>query len=101
IIFTHKVAGPIFKMKRLLREIGKGRLVIRERLRKGDELVHFFLTFEEMVQDLRDKQAREIAQLDGAIARLDQRPSDGQAGFVQVDAGGLADLRELRREMQA
>ncbi len=34
IVFTHKVAGPIFKMKRLLREVGSGKLVVRERLRK-------------------------------------------------------------------
>ncbi len=29
IVFTHKVAGPIFKMKRLLRQVGEGKLVVR------------------------------------------------------------------------
>jgi geranylgeranyl reductase len=53
IVFTHKVAGPIFKMKRLLRQVGAGKLVLRERLRKGDELQHFFEVFEEMVAELR------------------------------------------------
>ena len=32
IVFTHKIAGPIFKMKRLLRQVGEGKLVVSERL---------------------------------------------------------------------
>src|SRR5439155_397243 len=54
IVFTHKIAGPIFKMKRLMREVGGGKLVLRERLRKGDELQHFFETFEKMVEQMRE-----------------------------------------------
>jgi nitrogen fixation/metabolism regulation signal transduction histidine kinase len=53
IVFTHKVAGPIYKMKRLLREVGQGKLIVREKLRRGDELHDFFETFEKMVNDLR------------------------------------------------
>src|SRR5262249_57904348 len=71
IVFTHKVAGPIFKMKRLLKQVGEGKLVVREKLRKGDELHHFFAAFEKMVHDLRAKQEAEIAKLDAIIERLD------------------------------
>jgi nitrogen fixation/metabolism regulation signal transduction histidine kinase len=93
IMFTHKVAGPIFKMKRLLRQIGEGKLVVRERLRKGDELQHFFDTFETMVEDLRKHQKEEIAKVDAIIDRLAATPG-------KSDDDGLEMLRKLRREMQ-
>lgn len=92
IVFTHKIAGPIFKMKRLFRQIGEGKLVLREKLRKGDELQHFFEAFEKMVDDLRDKQQREIVELEEVIDKLQ---ASGNA-----DESALAALRSLRTEMQ-
>ena len=38
IVVTHKVAGPVYKMKRHLREVANGRLQVPNRLRRGDEL---------------------------------------------------------------
>ena len=49
IYFTHKVAGPVYKMKRLLKQVGQGNLRVEARLRKGDELQDFFDTFTQMV----------------------------------------------------
>lgn len=99
IVFTHKIAGPIFKMKRLLREVGQGKLILKERLRKGDELQHFFETFEKMVDSLREHQKGEIAKVDAILAKLDEAPVS-QRGSKEVDADGIALLRKLRREMQ-
>src|SRR5262249_31627764 len=56
IIVTHKVAGPIYKMKRQIRDVGEGHLRIPNKLRKGDELVDFFEAFETMVINLRSRQ---------------------------------------------
>jgi nitrogen fixation/metabolism regulation signal transduction histidine kinase len=100
IVFTHKIAGPIFKMKRLLRQVGEGKLVLRERLRKGDELQHFFETFEKMVEALRQHQKGEIAKVDAILAKLDEAPVS-QRGNKEVDADGLALLKKLRSEMQS
>lgn len=99
IVFTHKVAGPIFKMKRLLREVGGGRLAIRERLRKGDELHHFFEAFEQMVADLRARQEREIARVDDIILRLEGAPLSSR-GTKEIDEDGIALLKKLRAEMK-
>src|SRR5258708_35691570 len=55
IVVTHKIAGPIFKMKRLLREVGDGKLVVQSRLRKGDEMHDLFTVFETMVERLRGR----------------------------------------------
>jgi nitrogen fixation/metabolism regulation signal transduction histidine kinase len=92
IIFTHKVAGPIFKMKRLLREVGEGKLVLQGRLRKGDELQDFFEVFATMVEKLRERQAGEIATLDGVIADAKKNEADGAV---------VARLESLRAAMQA
>ncbi len=69
IFITHKVAGPIYKMKRLLKEVGEGRLNFpRGGLRKGDELQHFFDAFLKMADDLKARQKSEVESLDAAIA---------------------------------
>lgn len=88
IIITHRVAGPIFKMKRQIRELGEGNLRMPGKLRKGDELVHFFETFEETVKNLRQHQEEEIAKLDAIIAANDKDTI-------------LEKLQGLRREMKA
>lgn len=92
VVFTHKVAGPIFKMKKLLAHVGAGHLVVREKLRKGDELKHFFDAFEKMVESLRVRQQAEIDELDRAIDALVQ----SEASTEQI-----APLRDLRAQMQA
>jgi methyl-accepting chemotaxis protein len=67
IYFTHKVAGPIYKMKMLLRQVGEGKLVFKGKLRKGDELQDFFEAFSVMVEKLRERQMREVEQLSAAL----------------------------------
>ena len=99
IVFTHKVAGPIFKMKRLIRQIGEGKLVLREKLRKGDELQHFFEAFEIMVNDLRARQTAEISKVDKILERLVDAPVS-QRGMREFDDDGVEMLKQLRREMQ-
>lgn len=93
IVFTHKVAGPIFKMKRLLREVGGGRLVLREKLRKGDELQHFFEAFEQMVAELRGRREKEITHLDEVLLKLEQSAAKDGAEAIER-------LRKLRQDMK-
>ncbi|MGA7123458.1 MAG: HAMP domain-containing protein [Polyangiaceae bacterium] len=70
IYFTHKVAGPVFKMNLLLKQVGKGDLRVAARLRRGDELKAFFDTFTQMVSGLRDRESRRLGELEGAIEAL-------------------------------
>jgi nitrogen fixation/metabolism regulation signal transduction histidine kinase len=71
IIITHRIVGPVHKMKRLLRRVSTGRLVIEERLRKGDELEDLFDTFLQMTYSLRAMQAARLATLDGTLRRAE------------------------------
>jgi len=68
IYFTHKVAGPIYKMKLLLKQVADGKLSVSERLRKGDELQDFFDVFARMVDNLRARKLAEVAALDAALS---------------------------------
>lgn len=91
IIVTHKVAGPVYKMKRQLRDLGTGRLSIPSPLRRGDELVDFFQAFDTAVRSLRDRQEQEIQELERAITSLESRAS----------AAELDPLYRLRDRMRA
>lgn len=91
IIVTHRVAGPIFKMKSNLKAVARGRLAVPTPLRKGDELVDFFEAYRSMVIALRERQEGEIAKLDQAIAALAPRAEPGE----------LEPLNALKREMQS
>ena len=90
IVVTHKVAGPIFKMKRQIRELGEGYLRLPGKLRKGDELVDFFETFERTVKNLRGRQEAEILQLETALEALQGK----------IDAAALRPLEALRDDMR-
>lgn len=70
IYFTHKVAGPIFKMKKLLKRVGEGNLRVETRLRKGDELQDFFDAFAQMVASLREIETRQLRDLDAALGAV-------------------------------
>lgn len=92
IVITHKVVGPVFKMKRLLRTVGSGKLDIRERLRKGDELGDLFEAFMDMVHALKKTQSDELALLEAAIA---------DAKTVGAPSSTIEKLETLRDRMKA
>jgi hypothetical protein len=77
--------------------------VLREKLRKGDELVHFFEAYEAMVNALRAAQEREIGVVDDILEKLDKAPMSGpvDAGAKEFDREGIDMLIQLRKDMQA
>lgn len=90
IVITHRIVGPVHKMKRLLRRVSTGRLVVDERLRKGDELEDLFDTFLQMTYSLRATQRARLATLDGTLKRAE---ASGTSAEV------LDGLRALRAQM--
>jgi methyl-accepting chemotaxis protein len=87
IYFTHKVAGPIFKMKRLLKQVGDGHLHVDARLRRGDELTDFFDSFTQMVQGLRQMESRQLQDVEAAIKAL-------EGGSREETAAALGRVRD-------
>ena len=91
IFFTHKVVGPIYKMKMLLRQVGEGKLNFQGRLRKGDELQDFFEVFAAMVEKLKERQRREVEELEAAMAAARQSGASDDA---------IAKIAGVRDEMK-
>ncbi|WP_394827183.1 hypothetical protein [Pendulispora albinea] len=91
IYFTHKVAGPVYKMTMLLRQVGEGSFSFQGRLRRGDELQDFFRTFLDMVESLKARQQREYQLLDTAIEKA-------RAAGVPDEA--LHDISAVREEIR-
>lgn len=52
IFLTHKVAGPLVRIKRVLSQMGQGNFSQRISLRKGDELSDLAETVNQLAQDL-------------------------------------------------
>jgi len=90
VVITHRIVGPVHKMKRLLRRVSTGRLVIEERLRKGDELEDLFDTFLQMTYSLRAMQRARLATLDSTLRRAEATNTPPEV---------LEDLRALRAQM--
>jgi len=83
IYITHKIAGPIYKMKRLLAQVGKGSLRVDARLRKGDELQDFFGAFTAMVTSLRSFEKKQLDDVVLAIAAVERDQKDEAKAALQ------------------
>lgn len=84
IVVTHKVAGPVYKMRRQLRTFAKGNWARPSPLRKGDELHSFFAAFESLVDTLREERQEQLALIDSALAELPaDSPVRGQLGQLR------------------
>ena len=92
IYFTHKVVGPIYKMKMLLRQVGDGKLNFHGKLRKGDELQDFFEVFAQMVEKLKNRQRSEVAELESAMEAAQKSGASDDA---------ISKIRHVRDEMKA
>ena len=92
IYFTHKVVGPIYKMKMLLRQVGEGKLNFYGKLRKGDELQDFFEVFADMVEKLKERQRREVTELEAAMASAKESGASDDA---------ISKIQHVRDEMKA
>jgi nitrogen fixation/metabolism regulation signal transduction histidine kinase len=82
IYFTHKVAGPVFKMKKMLRQVGEGNLHVEARLRKGDELQDFFDAFTQMLAGLRKFERKQLDELEAAMGALSRGQNDDAVASV-------------------
>jgi methyl-accepting chemotaxis protein len=91
VFITHRIVGPVFKLKRLLRQVATGRLSVKERLRKGDELGDLFDTFLQMTLSLKVRELDRMATLDQTI---EGAAADGASPAV------IARLKTLKAQMR-
>jgi methyl-accepting chemotaxis protein len=92
IVVTHKLVGPAYRLKTMLREVRDGHLRVRGKLRKGDELQDIFEAFHEMIDALRAAQEKEITLLNDAIDK---------AKSVGIPPEAIAEVEQVRDRMKA
>ncbi len=63
IFVTHRMAGPIFVIRRYVRMIGEGKLPLVRSLRKGDEFGDVIEDMQSAVSNIEARTIREIEQL--------------------------------------
>jgi len=92
ILLTHKVAGPLYKISSFFGRIRDNRLgPAPAKLRKGDELQDFYLSFREMHQAIRGRAEEDVRVLEGALSALESAP-DARSATAQR---AIEDLRQL------
>ena len=92
IVATHKIAGPVFRVRRLLEQLAEGRRdVPTHSLRSGDELRELFETAAGLVQALR---ADDESALRAVAAAL---PKGQESGVARAS---LEDLRALQTRLR-
>ncbi|MBN8226200.1 signal protein [Corallococcus macrosporus] len=70
IVVTHRMAGPLFRIKRMMREVADGSLNPPQHgLREGDELQDVFEAARDMTQRLRARQTEDSRALSEALAQ--------------------------------
>jgi len=103
VVATHRIAGPVYRLKRLMQQVGVGELKGIMNLRKGDELQDLFLEFRTMIGRLHDTQGTALESLEKLIERaraasvpaevlegmqkLHLALKDGQLFFPETGAG--------------
>lgn len=88
IFITHRIVGPVYRIKRLLRQVGTARFSVKQRLRKGDELEDLFETFLQMAHSLEALQAGRRATLEATIEKAQKAnvPPDVMSGLRALHA---------------
>jgi hypothetical protein len=90
IVTTHRIVGPLFRVKRMAHEVSGGKLRPPQYgLRPGDELKDVFEAFATMVGSLRMRQEADLKVVLEALALAKEKGQDTTA------------LEKLRAELQA
>ncbi len=71
IVATHRIVGPLFRVKRMANEVAGGKVIPPAYgLRPSDELKDVFDAFANMVTKLKERQLADAAEVEAAIAPL-------------------------------
>jgi methyl-accepting chemotaxis protein len=75
VLHSHRIAGPAYRLERLIKEIAEGRRGFRVRLRRKDYLKHIASALNELLEGLERKENR-IHELGRRIGELADNGSD-------------------------
>lgn len=84
IIYTHKIAGPLHRMRRLCTTIDGKSLQLFVKLRKSDDIQEAFIEFDNMLRRLREARQEDINRLE-EIQTLLQRGDNQDLAVKKLD----------------
>lgn len=81
VLITHRMAGPIFVMRRYIATLGAGKIPKVRNLRRGDEFLELYETMRSAIDAIEAREQDEIAALQRAIEAISpgESPSAGIA----------------------
>lgn len=100
VLITHRVAGPIYIIGRYVKVLGDGRFPELRPLRRNDELKDFFASFQEAVENMRSRDAADLAALDQALDQLERFCASSPDAAKQLNTA-LVNLKGVRDRKQA
>lgn len=99
ILFTHKIAGPIYKIERSFRQIMDEKdLSLRVFLRTGDELQELAEEINRLLDHLRNSMLIEHQKSEALLAKLDHLINETKAQDPNSEIA--AQLGEIRRRLE-
>jgi len=107
VLLTHKVAGPLYRIRTHFGSIRDGKIPTQLKLRKNDELTHVAESFNEMTQVLRartEQDASETAAMAESVRELvEVLAKSGQCAGAAEKAKGVAEkldaMAKAKRDM--
>ena len=72
LIFSHRIAGPLYRLEKTVQAMGQGDLSMRVHLRNRDELKGFAQSLDKAVADLR-RRIQEVSESSEKVGRLVER----------------------------
>ncbi len=94
LLFSHKIAGPLYRLEQTANAVGSGKLNLQVRLRSGDELQDVAQSMDGMVRDLRSRTVKIKQQSDRLFEIIRQCE---KIGTFPPDL--LRSLRETQTEL--
>lgn len=85
VYLTHRIAGPVFKLKLLFSKVRGDHLAVDGRLRKGDELQDAFEAFQQMIVRLRDDRRDKAERLEAIFSKMKAGEGDNEELIEQLD----------------
>lgn len=85
---SHLIVGPLYRIAKILEEVGRGNLEVNARLRAGDQLQELASVLQEMLERLRQRRTRRLKMIEEMGKLLEQTPS------LELQAK-LAELKQM------
>lgn len=95
---SHRIAGPLFKLRRTMDEFSKGTFTRKLAFRKKDYFPELAADFNQMVRVLRERDSRENEILSAAVSRIESAMKSASGETKNDLETALISIRKLQEQ---